>query len=456
MRIGVIWLVGLTSTTLLAACCDSREQAPLPGPTTTPALASQIPSTPPALTRAQSTPALVPTTRPRTTATPPPVTPGPGRPAQTAVAPSIPDCPADRTVPLFDVAPLQMSDLLGIVPLGNLAPPDHTFPTQHLYFFIRRAGADPLDFDSPPAAVPVFSPGHVWLTSLSTSEHLSATPPFIDYSLDFKPCHQFMAYFFHVQTLSDDLLDRIGPLQEGRCETYSTGGQDYRLCNKRVLVEIQAGEPIGTAGRLGQNALGFGAYDGRATPLAYASPSRHGSRPDGLGQLHVVCAVDYFTPDVRDGLVARLGDHSGNRSRTIGPVCGEVEQDEPGTAQGKWYRKATVDQFPEDPHLALVHDNVDSSTAAFSVGTSVSGLRPGVYHFSPRESGSVNLDFRLVTPDGMVYCYDSLSLRGSPMGSLAILVELTGETALRIERQEAAECGTGPWILQSGYADFER
>ena len=349
-----------------------------------------------------------------------------------------------------------MSDLLGIVPLGNLAPPGHTFPTQHLYFFVRRAGADPLDFGSPPATVPVFSPGHVWLTSVATSEHLSASPPFIDYSLNFKPCNQFMAYFFHVQTLSDDLLDRIGPLQEGRCETYSTGGETYRRCDKRVSVEIRAGEIIGTTGREGQNALDFGAYDGRATPLAYANPSRHRSSPDGLDQLHVVCVIDYFKPDVRDELVARLGQHAGTGSRTIGPVCSEVEQDEPGTAQGKWYRKATVDQFPEDPHLALVHDNVDPSIGAFSIGTSVPGLRPGVYHFSPRESGSVNLDFGLVTPDGRVYCYDSLSVRGSPMPSLIILLELTNETALRIEGQEAPECGTGPWALQSGYAEFER
>ena len=42
------------------------------------------------------------------------------------------------------------------------------------------------------------------------------------------------------------------------------------------------------------------------------------------------------------------------------------------------------------------------------------------------------------------------------MPSLVILVELTDDTALRIERQEAAECGTASWTLQSGYADFER
>ena len=348
-----------------------------------------------------------------------------------------------------------MSDLLGIVPLGNLAPPGHTFPTQHLYFSIRRAGADPLDFGSPPAVVPVFSPGHIWLTSVATSEHLSASPPFIDYSLDFKPCNQFRAYYIHVQTLSDDLLDRIGPLQEGRCETYSTGGQTYRFCDKRVLVEIRAGEIIGTTGREGQNALDFGAYDGRATPLAYANPSRHRPSPDGLDQLHVVCVIDYFEPDVRDELVARF-EHEDTGSSTTGPVCGEVEQDEPGTAQGKWYRGGTVDPFPEDPHLALVHDNFDPSTGAFSIGTSVPGLSPGVYHFSPRESGSVNLDFGLVTPDGRVYCYDSLSVRGSPMPSLIILMQLASETTLRIERQEAQECGTGPWALRSRYAEFER
>ena len=350
-----------------------------------------------------------------------------------------------------------MSDLLGIVPLGNLAPPGHTFPTQHLYFFIRRAGPDPVDFNQPPASVPVFSPGHVWVTSVATSEHLSASPPFIDYSLRFMPCNQFTGYFIHVQALSDELLEGIGSLAEGRCETYSTGGDDFRRCEKRVMVEVQAGEIIGTTGRSGQNALDFGAYDSRVPPLAYANPSRHRSSPDGFDQLHLVCAVDRFTPDVRDQLRERLGDHGGAGRRTAEPLCGQVEQDEPGTTQGKWYLSGTVNSSPEDPHIALVHDNLDPSTGAFSIGTSVPSIQPGVYHFSPRESGTVNLDFTRVNAIEEVYCYDSLTSRGRPIApSRIILVQLINDSVLRIEGQETTECGAGPWAFQLGWAEFER
>jgi len=136
-------------------------------------------------------------------------------------------------------------------------------------------------------------------------------------------------------------------------------------------------------------------------------------------------------------------------------------QDLPGTPQGNWYLFGTgnyPDTFPKDQHLALVRDNIHPSRGVFSVGTSIPGLRPDVYHFNPQTTGRVNLDFSQVTADGNVYCYDSLyhywGEQSSPAHS--ILLQLTSETILRIENQYTAGCGTGPWAFQSNFADFER
>ncbi|PKB83194.1 MAG: hypothetical protein BZY88_02550 [SAR202 cluster bacterium Io17-Chloro-G9] len=223
------------------------------------------------------------------------------------------------------------------------------------------------------------------------------------------------------------------------------------------MIELQAGEVIGFAGGEGHLAMDFGAFDGRVPPLGFANPARFWSDPLGLDPYHMVCPIDYYAPEIRDQLRGRLGEFTGQRPRTVEPICGEVEQDELGTAQGTWYRRGTLGPS-ESPHLALVHDNVDPSLGVFSFGTSVPGLGPGVYFFHPQTSGRINLDFSRVAADGSVYCYASLFGRsGRPVSpTRTILIQLTSETTLRIETQDAAECGPGPWGFQSDLADFER
>lgn len=368
---------------------------------------------------------------------------------------SIPDCGDDLNKPLFDVSPLKMTDFTGLIPLGNLSPPSHTFPTNHIYFHIRRT--NPTDYNSPTESVPVFSPGRVWITRIAVSEHLSANPPFADYSIHFSPCSQFLGYYLHVQSLSPALLEELGSFEEDRCNTYETGGEVYRHCEKRDLnIEISAGEELGsTGGREGQNAFDFGAYDARIPPLEYANPARHYTNPTGFDQLHIVCPIDYYPPDMRDQFRARFGDSTGNIIRTIEPFCGEVEQDVPGTAQGIWYLSGTQDSFPEDPHIALVHDNVDPAWGAFSVGTSLQGIAPGIYHFAPNNTGNVNRDFSHITANEEIFCYEPLT-RFHDKLPFIILVQLSNDTELHIEKQERDRCGSGAWNFSSAQTVFER
>ena len=232
--------------------------------------------------------------------------------------------------------------------------------------------------------------------------------------------------------------------------------QDAIFISKRRRGRGDAAHDVALAdgGRL---AMDFGLRDARVTPQAYANPSRHSSRQSGFDLFHVACAIDYYRPNLREKLRARLGDHFGGRQRTITPICGEVEQDEPGTAQGKWYKPGTAGLLREDPHLALVHDNVDPSRGVFSIGTSVPGLGPDAWFFAPRPSGGVNRDFSQVTAHGAIGCYEPVGRSGRPPASpLVILLQMTSDTTLRIEKRDAAQCGTGPWAFQASYADFER
>jgi hypothetical protein len=349
------------------------------------------------------------------------------------------DLPACTTLTPLDTSPLADSQFQGLVPLGNLNPPGHTFPTDHLYLYLP-----------PPetlALATLRSPGHSWLTRVQ--RHSSSTPPaYEDWTLELSPCREVALVLMHVSSLADGLLARVGSV-DGHCSEYDTGGRHYRNCEASTDVELQGGEVLGgVGGEVGQRALDFGATDTRSAPLAYVSPGRLRE-----GQEHVVCPLDLFVAEARAALVNRLGSYDGARQRTAEPVCGTVMQDLPGTAQGLWYRPGAPSS-PEDPHLALVHDNVDPTIPAFSVGTSVTGLSPGVYTFTPQPSGLVDRDFPTVAP-GSTYCWNLNNFYdGYPLGRL--VGSFPSVSALRIRYDLSDSCGGGPWTVGSEGTTFER
>lgn len=352
--------------------------------------------------------------------------------------PDLPSCGSETS--LLTTAPIADGSLRGLVPLGNLNPPGHTFPTDHVYFYLVQDSANQ------PVPAPVVAPGDATLYRIESSENL--TSGLTDFSLRFAPCDQVDLYFHHVATLSADLAAEAGDIDDG-CFEYSTGGNDYQRCSKSVDITLAAGDPVGTAGNPGQYALDLGAIDTRSPALDYANPDHEPKI------LHAVCPVDYFASPAREALETRFGNYDGTIARTAPPVCGEVEQDEPGTAQGRWYRTGE-DDAQEDPHLALVHDNVLPERPMFSVGRSIAGFG-GVWTFTVATSGagSVNRDFANVVP-GTTWCWEPAYLNGGQIPDTIIVAELPDADHLLVEKQAAASCGAGPWALGAGAVAFER
>lgn len=333
----------------------------------------------------------------------------------------------------FTHSPLGESDFDDLTPLGNLNPSGHVFPTDHIYFYLVN----------PLARYNLYSPGDFTITQISASEHVE--DGFTDYSFTFQSCNEFKAQFGHVSGLASKLSQALSaPYQWD--STYSTGGKTYRNYGKNVSLTISAGEQIGTVGgNSGQNALDMNAYDSRVT-LNFANSSRWSQRSDTT---HTVCPIDYYSESLKNTLKNRF---SGNGvRRTIDPVCGTIEQDIAGTAQGVWFLGGTTTFSSEDPHLALVHDNIDPSKAVFSVGTSMSasGLSSGTYQFTPQSSGLVNRDFDDITSDSNTYCFEPSYLSGK------IILQLTNSTTLIMEKQSDT-CGSGPWSFTSNATTFER
>ncbi len=150
----------------------------------------------------------------------------------------------------FDTSPVDISKFNNIVPLGNLNPSGHVFPTDHIYFY--------QNFFSSTSLV---APGQATITRISASQNLTAQTT--DYGIYLKPCSHFEAYFMHVTSITQKLLDAfVAPYSWDN--SYSTGGSNYRNYGRNVSIEIESGEVIGTF--LGTNnhpSFDLGAYDSR-------------------------------------------------------------------------------------------------------------------------------------------------------------------------------------------------
>ncbi len=329
----------------------------------------------------------------------------------------------------FSALPLLLTDLGDgkIVPLGNLNPPDHTFPTNHIYFYLKTTGSNNTTVN-----VPVYAPGDITITSISSSTNLTANRT--DYSITFYLCSQLQGYFYHVASLSSALTEAFNN-GSGSCTTYNPGSGDYTRCNKSVSVTAKAGDQIGTAGGATTSslALDFGLYDSRITALTYANDARTMSNNAQFDDFHVVCPIDYFNSTVKAQLEAQL-----NRAAGATPLCGSVDQDQAGTAQGKWFEpSAASPPTSESGNLALAHSNTDPTIPVFSIGNSTLGT--GAFTFVAVDSGAVNRDFSGVTADGQLYCYQALSMPG-----IIYLLQMTDSKSLKIERQSAAICPAAP------------
>ncbi|MFA6963496.1 MAG: hypothetical protein WC227_02160 [Patescibacteria group bacterium] len=326
----------------------------------------------------------------------------------------------------FDHDPTDMSEFANIAPLGNLNPSGHVFPTDHIYFYHSSNNTST-----------VYAPGSATVTRISASENQTAGTT--DYSIYFNPCSELEVYYLHISTMSQKLLDAfVAPFSWD--STYSTGGSTYRNYGRNVNVVLASGETVGTF--TGQYAFDMGAYDTRIT-LNFVNPNAR------LNSTHTVCPLDYYSDSLKATLYGYLGSSASNK-RTVAPLCGTVDQDVAGTAQGVWLLAGTTQVNGEDTHLALVHGNTDPTQATFSVGTSVgaSGLSSGVYTFTP-SGGSYNKDFNAVTVDSGPQCY-----RAERNGAQTILIQLTSATTLKIEKLDG-DCDT-PRSFTGNETSFQR
>ncbi len=341
--------------------------------------------------------------------------------------------------PMLTVSPVDIGSIRDLTPLGNINPPAHTLPTDHLYFYAPFTGTR--------VQIPILSPGDVVVSEVSRLTRLSGPPSVIEYSMVFFPCADLNLYFGNV-VLTTELEARIGAFEN--CQQSSNGGNTFESCTKRLNLKLTAGSLIGTMGGDNGNTIDFGGYDRRVPQLPFINPARSYGNGTEFGHNRTICPVDYFVPSVASALRAKLG--TDRLRRTVEPLCGTIMQDLPNTAQGRWFFNETMQ---DDPHLGLVHDNIDPRIAVISVGNSIPSLPTRYWGFTPAASGRVNADFSRVTADGQTYCYQTFVGATSPIRH--VLIQLISATRVRIEGFTGALCGDpSTWAFTAGAREFAR
>lgn len=358
---------------------------------------------------------------------------------------NIPSCGTSKM--FFSFPPVTLDKIVDLAPLGQLSPPDHVFPAPHNYFYV-------IDYEHPQDVnAPVYAPGNMTLTQIGLRHYntLGQKTDYIDYTLFFSVCDKFDFYYHHVTTLTYQPFIDVAQDILKKCNFSKDRNEDF--CSGAVNIPVKAGEQIGTTGDLkaGVYGLDMGARDYRLSTgrNAFVNPDKIcGIGKNPYSHCYTVCAFDYFTDDIKRQL--KFSTNIGTIVRTEEPVCGSVYYDVKDTAQGIWFGPNVATTFsPESNNLFLGPDNVQPSVKVFSVGMSISSLPAGKYEFNPTNSGLVNRDFRNVTSDGKIYCYETSQ-------QAVIILQLTTLTTLKIERQNISNCGVGPWSFTSSATDFTR
>jgi hypothetical protein len=347
---------------------------------------------------------------------------------------ALPPCPTGTAI--FTVPPIAVSNIAGWVPLGNLSPPAHTFPTDHQYIYLPR----PASGETP--AVDLVSPGNVTVTRARRTQFNSGKA---DYSVEMSPCAEVHAEFGHIVTIAPSLLAKLGAFNLA-CSSYSPApGINVTACfTDNIAVPVAAGELIGTTA-----GADFGLWDRRLAPLTFANASRWRSTLDGFDYFHVAAASDYFAEPAKSQIAPKIGSFDGRTRRTAAPIGGTIEVDVAGTAQGAWFNP-TQPANPESPHLAIVPDNVDPTKIVFSFGTSQPAVTGRMFTVTPSASGSIDRAPSQVTPDGQTYCYDT------GFFNAAILLRMIDANRVRVETRAGTCTQAAPFTLTAAAFEYVR
>jgi hypothetical protein len=228
---------------------------------------------------------------------------------------------------VFRAAPIPAVDIAYIQPLGNLNPPGHTFPTDHIYFYF----ADRF------ASIPVYAPGDGTIVNIAWSQASGD-----DYKLDLVHGGTLRSYLGHLSSLAPAIAAAAGNLVMGF---------------NSVSIPVTAGQVVGTTGGRGDYlyAMDLGVYDTALTLPGFITPSRYSANTTGCR-----APLSYYEQPLQSQLYAMV-------NRDGADLDGRIDFDQPGRLAGNWFGQgAGMNDWTR--HLAFVADCVDPDQVRVAMG----------------------------------------------------------------------------------------
>ena len=339
-----------------------------------------------------------------------------------------------------------------LIPFGNLNPPGHTSPVDHNYFL------SPLEYVG--TEIPIYHPADSWITHIASETRLNDTTGKYEpsgYSITYTLCSGVKIEIAGYVRLSPELLSALSQAIQKGCKegivkpNHPTSGS----CEYEMNYKVQSGQIAGWAiGDLHQT-IEVWAYNFNRKPREDVDWDYYNY---GNYQ-YSFCLFDLYSGDMRGAYYQKFGgtiEESGGKNlnpsaaiknvsfipRTIEPRCGRINQDVVGTIQGMWWgedKKSGGDWSIEfdGKGLAFVHDNIDPTKGAISIGGNFID-NPQEVWFEPTHSGLIDREPSEVGADGRIYCYDGASDKSWTPNR--ILVQLTDDHHLKVEAKPG-KCG---------------
>ncbi len=305
----------------------------------------------------------------------------PGTLAVVLVALLAPIAGAADPEPIFTQAPIDLDEVREIVPLGNLNPPGHTFPTDHAYLY----KADPA------RASVVYAPAAGTILRV-----FRFMPDDVKVAIRVTPTLHYT-------------LGHVNPdpgLEEGR--------------------RVEAGQRLGVTSHR-SFALDLGMVDASRRLPGFVRPERY---PEDT--LHAVSPFPHFVEPLRSRLYRLI--------RRSGPdLDGRIDLDVPGRLAGNWFLEG-LDAAESDRseawerHLAFAVDVHEPAETRIAVGGTLA--LTGVFRVQSDAPGPAE-----VGPETGPVEYELRRARGSPDHVGWLRVEMTGPARIRVEVFPAAGGG---------------
>jgi hypothetical protein len=290
----------------------------------------------------------------------------------------------------FSVLPVAPAPGLSLTALGNLAPPGHVLPTDHVYFYASDL--------SQPAHSPGTTTRPVYMPA--TGALFLKLQGTLDSKLMFRATDNF--YFY---------LDHVVP-----------------TIAKSVGDVLQAGTQIGTTDPGGT--LDLGAFDATVTHDGFLTPERY-----AFQTLHYVSPWKYFPASMQPALYAQI-----YRAPSAADKDGKIDFGVVGALAGDWFLQGTPTDSSSQPSgwprtVSFAYDYYDPSLVRISIGGTVD--TPGVW----------TIDSTAPRPAAVTVANGVVAYRLLYTGDLSqyglMLVQMVSPSRLTIEVFAGSKASTG-------------